>query len=220
MALRIANDAKLLMIGDSITDCERARPVGEGLFGATGKGYVTQVEASLLASYPGCGIRVVNMGLSGNTVRDLAARWDADVVALKPDWLSVMIGINDVWRQFDLPRQREIHVPPEEYGRTLDGLCARARGSLKGLVLLSPFFIEPSRQDRMRARMDEYGAIVAATAKRHDAIFVDVQAAFDRVLARMHAAALAWDRVHPNAIGHMVIARAFLGAVGYEWPGA
>ncbi len=219
MPLKIANNAKLLIIGDSITDCERARPVGEGLFGATGKGYVTQIEASLVAAYPGAGIRVVNMGSSGNTVRDLSARWDADVIALKPDWLAIMIGINDVWRQFDLPRQTEIHVSPEEYARTLDALCARTRGSLAGLVLMAPFFVEPSRQDRMRARVDEYGAIVAETAKRHNAIFVDVQAAFDRVLTRMHPMALAWDRVHPNASGHMVVARAFLGAVGYEWPG-
>ncbi|MFN8378973.1 MAG: GDSL-type esterase/lipase family protein [Anaerolineae bacterium] len=44
---------------------------------------------------------VINMGVGGNTVRDLAARWESDVTALNPDWLSICIGINDVWRQFD-----------------------------------------------------------------------------------------------------------------------
>lgn len=220
MALRIPAHAKLVMIGDSITDCERARPVGEGLFGATGKGYVTMVDALLATAYPERAIRVVNMGTGGNTVRDLSARWAADVLGLSPTWLSVMIGINDVWRQFDCPRQSEWHVPPEEYEATLQRLLAQVRPQLQGLVVLSPFMIEPSRQDAMRARMDSYGAICRRLALAQDAIFVDVQAAFDRMLVHQHAMNLAWDRIHPTQTGHLVIARAFLDAVGYAWSGA
>ena len=82
------------MIGDSITDCERARPVGEGLFDASGKGYVSFVDGLLQARYTDHGIRVVNMGLSGNTVRDLQGRWQSDVLDLQPDWVSICIGIN------------------------------------------------------------------------------------------------------------------------------
>ena len=70
------------MIGDSITDCERARPVGEGLFDALGKGYVSFVDGLLQARYPAHGIRVVNMGLSGNSVRDLQGSWQLDVLDL------------------------------------------------------------------------------------------------------------------------------------------
>ena len=215
--MRIAAHSKLVMIGDSITDAGRARPAGEGLFDALGKGYVCQVDALLGAACPELGIRVVNMGCSGNTVRDLKARWQSDVTDLRPDWLSVMIGINDVWRQFDLPRQPEQHVGLEEYEATLEELVAATRPSLKGLVLLTPYFIEPNRADAMRARMDQYGAVVKQTAARHDALFVDVQAAFDRVLEHCHPMSLAWDRVHPNQTGHMIIARAFLQAVGYQW---
>ncbi len=215
----IAPTSKLLMIGDSITDCERARPVGEGLFGAIGKGYVAQVDALLGSTYPAHQIRVVNMGCSGNTVRDLKARWQTDVLDQKPDWLSIMIGINDVWRQFDLPRQTEIHVGLEEYERTLDELVARTKLILKGLVLMTPFFIESQPNDAMRARMDQYSAAVKRVAAKHQTLFVDTQAAYGRVLAHTHSAALAWDRVHPNHIGHMVMARAFLDAVGYAWTG-
>ena len=212
--MKIAPHSKLVFIGDSITDCERARPIGEGLFGATGKGYVSLIEGFLGAIHPAHAIRVVNMGVSGNTVPDLKARWQTDALDLKPDWLSIMIGVNDVWRQFDLPRQTEIHVLPEVYGRTLDELVARAKPKVKGLVLMAPFYVEPNRADAMRSRMDEYGAIVKKTAARHDALFIDTQAAFDAVLQHMHANAIAWDRVHPNNLGHAIIARAFLNAVG------
>jgi lysophospholipase L1-like esterase len=215
--MKIGKGEKLVFIGDSITDCGRTRPVGEGLFDPLGRGYVTMVEALLGAAYPHLGIRVVNMGISGNTVRDLKARWQTDVIDLKPDWLSVYIGINDVWRQFDMPRQPETHVGLQDYEAIYDGLLERTRPALKGLVLLAPHFIEPDRKDPMRARMDQYGAAVRSLASRHEAILVDVQAAFDRALEHVHPMSLAWDRVHPNQVGHMVIARAVLRALDFEW---
>lgn len=212
--MKLAPHSKLLFIGDSITDCERARPVGEGLFGAVGKSYVGLIEGFLGAIHPADAIRVVNMGISGNTVLDLKARWQSDVLDLKPDWLSIMIGVNDVWRQFDLPRQTEIHVSPAVYEKTLNELARKTRPKLKGLIMMAPFYIEPNRSDAMRARMDEYGAIVKKVAAKNRALFIDTQAAFDEVLPHMHANAIAWDRVHPNIIGHAIIARAFMKAVG------
>ncbi len=208
---------KLVMIGDSITDCERARPRGEGLFGAIGKGYVALVEAQLNVRYPERRIRVVNMGTSGNTVRDLAARWDADVIELKPDWLSIMIGINDVWRQFDIPTIHESHVGIEEYETKLEALIERTKPLVEGIVLMTPFYIEPNKGDAMRAAMDRYGAVVKKLAEKHGARFVDTQAAFDRLLDHIYPATLAWDRVHPNLTGHAALARAFLEAVEFEW---
>ncbi len=205
------------MIGDSITDAGRAQPVGEGLFGALGTGYVSLVDAALNAWQPELAIRVVNMGLGGNTVRDLAGRWQSDVLDRRPDWVSVLIGTNDVWRQFDSPTRPEGHVLPDEYARTLDDLVTRTRPHVKGMVLLTPFYLEPIRTDAMRARMDEYAAIVRQTAERHGTLLVDTQAAFDAVLAHVYSATLAWDRVHPSVTGHMVLARAFLRALDFVW---
>ncbi|MBI1335326.1 MAG: GDSL family lipase [Phycisphaera sp.] len=215
--MMIGAGQKLVMIGDSITDADRAKPVGEGLFGATGKGYVAFTDALLGAVYPQLKIRITNVGTSGNTIRNLKARWQTDVIDLKPDWLSVMIGTNDVWRQFDLPRQPETHVPPEEYEATYHELCNRTRPLLKGLVLMTPFYIEPNPKDAMRARMDQYGLIVRKMAQKYDAVFVDTQGAFNKVLEHVYPATLAWDRVHPTLTGHMIIARAFLDALGFEW---
>jgi lysophospholipase L1-like esterase len=217
--MKLDKGAKLVMIGDSITDCGRKRPVGEGRGGDIGSGYAAIVDALLQTVYPQLGIRVVNMGTSGNTVLDLKARWETDVLELKPDWLSIMIGINDVWRQFDTPFQTETHVDAATYERELRDLVKRTKPQLKGLVLMTPFYIEPNREDAMRARMDEYGAIVKRIAAEENAIFVDTQAAFEPVLNHLYPAALCWDRVHPSMPGHMTLAKAFLDAVGFEWNG-
>jgi len=215
--MKLDKNDKMVMIGDSITDMGRAQPVGEGLFEALGRGYVAQVDALLGSVYPALGVRVVSMGSGGNTVRDLAKRWQTDVLDLRPDWVSVMIGTNDVWRQFDSPRQTEIHVGPEEYAETLDELITRTLPMVKDMVLMTPFYLEPSRADAMRARMDGYGGIVKEVASKHGTLFVDTQAAFDDVLQHYYPATLAWDRVHPSQTGHMVIARAFLNALDFAW---
>jgi lysophospholipase L1-like esterase len=215
--LKIAAHSRLVMIGDSITDAGRARPGADGAGGPLGRGYVAMVDALLGAVYPDQPIAVVNTGISGNTVRDLKARWTADVLDLKPDWLSVMIGTNDVWRQFDSPRQPEKAVPIDEYERTLDELLARTRPALKGLVLLTPFYIEPNRQEPMRAQMDRYGAVVKKLAAAQGALVVDTQAAFDQALDAEYTANFSRDRVHPNDVGAMVLARAFVNAIGFDW---
>ena len=217
MPLLLPPGCKLVMIGDSITDCERARPIGEGLFNALGRGYVSLVDGLLQATEPRRRIRVVNMGTSGNTVRDLEARWQTDVLALEPDWLSIMIGINDVWRQFDSPWQVEQHVLLDEYAQTLERLVAQTRPRLQGLVLMTPYVLEPNRADAMRSQMDAYGDALRVIARAHEAVLVDTQAALDAVMAEIHPTGLAWDRIHPTTVGHMALARAFLNAIGYDW---
>jgi lysophospholipase L1-like esterase len=150
----------------------------------------------------------------------LKARWQTDVLDLKPDWLSIMIGINDVWRQYDQPLIPESHVDIEEYEKTLRELVLQTKPLLKGLVLMTPFYIEPNKNDAMRATMDRYGQVVKRIAEELDAVFVDTQAAFDRMLEHIYPATLAWDRVHPGMPGHVTLARAFLDAIGFEWKGS
>jgi lysophospholipase L1-like esterase len=215
--MRLQRGQKLLFIGDSITDCDRVKPAGEGLFGALGRGYVGMVDALLQAVYPELGIRVVNTGISGNTVVDLEARWQEDVLDRKPDWLSIMIGTNDVWRQYDTPFIQEWHVYPEQYEATLRKLVELTKPQVSQLVLMTPFFLESNEQDAMRRTMDQYGSIVRKIAEESGALFVDTQAAFNVVLKELYSATLAWDRVHPTQAGHAVLARAFLNAVGFQW---
>jgi lysophospholipase L1-like esterase len=206
----------VLFIGDSISDYERTRPVGEGLFNAWGRSYVACAGALLNCMYPELGLRVVNMGISGNQVRDLKARWQTDVFDRRPDWVSVLIGINDVWRQFDCPQMPETHVSPEEYEATYEELIKATLPKVKGMILMTPYYMEPNRQDTMRARMDVYGDIVKKLAARYSLTCVDLQAGWDRLFEHMHSTSIAWDRVHPNQTGCMYIAKQFLKAVGAD----
>lgn len=208
--MKLRNGQTLLFIGDSITDCGRARPVGER--GGLGSGYVSLVNARLEAAHPEISVRVLNTGISGNRVTDLDARWETDVIALRPDWLSIMIGINDVWRQLDDPMS-PVQVPPKKFEQVYRGLLERTRSKLKGLVLLSPFFTELNRKDPMRKLADQYGAIGRKLAGEFDAAYGDVQSAFDRHLKHRPTQSFCGDRVHPNLSGHMVIAETFLAAI-------
>lgn len=213
--MKIAPNSKFVLIGDSITDAGRD-PSGEATpWGAPGhgRGYVSLMEAWIGATRPQDKIRIINRGVSGNTTRDLKARWQTDVLDLQPDWLSVMIGVNDVWRQFDTPLRPEGQVHLEEYTATLDELLTRTRPQLKGLILATPFVFDSHRDEPMRRQIDAYGLAVRELAKKHDAIFVDIQTAVDALLAHIPATALAWDRIHPNQTGHMAFARAFLKAI-------
>ena len=133
---------RVVFIGDSITDCGRrdvAAPYGSG--------YVSLVRALVDARHPELELEWVNRGVGGDTVRDLAARWDDDAIGERPDWLAVLIGINDIWRHYgDRPDEA---VGIEEYERTLRDLIRRAVAATGcRLILGDPFFIEADRSVR------------------------------------------------------------------------
>ena len=205
---------RLLFIGDSITDCNRERPVGEDKGDGLGNGYVSLVHALITAVTPWMNIQIVNMGIGGNTIRDLDARWQSDVLNLSPDWLSIMIGINDVWRQIDSPLQTEYHVLIDEYTTTFERFLQTTLPRLKGLVLMTPYLIEPNPSEPMRGMMDRYSDVVRQLADKYQCVLVDKQEAMDAVLRHVHPMTLAGDRVHPGLSGHMILALAFVKALG------
>jgi lysophospholipase L1-like esterase len=201
---------RIVFIGDSITDCGRRDtdpPYGHG--------YVSMVRNLLAGRYPEIRLVILNRGISGNTVRDLAARWEKDVIAERPDWLSIKIGINDVWRHFE--HRLAAHVPLPEYEATLRRLIQRTQAATHArLILMTPYLIEPDRNDPMRRMMDDYSAVVSGLAAEYGAVLVHTQVAWDAALAHTRPSDWAADRVHPTAPGHAVLALAFLRAVGFE----
>ncbi|MEP7359715.1 MAG: SGNH/GDSL hydrolase family protein [Anaerolineales bacterium] len=202
---------KIVFIGDSITDCDR-----RGAAAPYGDGYVSMVRNFLIARYPEYHLTIVNRGISGNTVRDLAARWEQDVIKQQPDWLSVMIGINDVWRAFG-GNSKEA-VPLAEYTATLRSLLTQTREATDArLILADPYMIEPNPAQPMRRQMDAFGTVVAQLADEFGAVHVPTQAAYTAALAHTRPADWADDQIHPNGPGHAVLALAFLRALGFEW---
>ncbi len=201
---------RIVFAGDSVTDMGSQCPVGEGLADRLGRGYVRVVDSLLAAAYPDIYVRVTNSGISGDTSRDLLARFERDVISLRPEWISICIGVNDVWRQFDSPAITDQHVLPEEYRENLTKMISASRAAAKGVFILSPYYIEPNPEDPMRRRMDEYGAICRELAAGNGCVFVDFQKMFNEYCAHRHSSFIAWDRVHPNQVGATLMAREFL----------
>jgi lysophospholipase L1-like esterase len=201
----------ILFVGDSITDCGRrdvAPPYGNG--------YVGLIQAMLLAQRPAERFRLLNRGVSGDTVRHLAARWESDVLAERPDQLSVLVGINDIWR--GVTGRTAEAVPLDEYAATLHTLLARAQVVCEAqLILIEPFWIGADRADPVRMQVEDYAQVVARLAGEFKAMHIRAQAAFDAVLR--YTTPSAWcdernDHIHPGAAGHMLLALRWLRATG------
>lgn len=211
------NMDRIVFAGDSVTDMGSEQPVGEGLFDNVGRSYVRVIENMLAVYYPETKVRITNAGISGNTSRDLLKRFDRDVVNLNPDWVSICIGINDVWRQFDCPAMPDAHVLPDEYEKNVEEMILRIKGNVKGIFILSPYIMEPLREDMMRKRMDEYVGICKKLAEKYGCIFVDFQKMYEDYCQIRHSSYIAWDRIHPNQVGATLMAREFLKNCKFDY---
>ncbi|MBE6783166.1 MAG: GDSL family lipase [Ruminococcaceae bacterium] len=211
------NMDRIVFAGDSVTDMGSEQPVGEGLFDNVGRSYVRVIENMLAVYYPEIKVRVTNSGISGNTSRDLLGRFDRDVVNLNPDWVSICIGINDVWRQFDCPAMPEICVLPDEYEKNLEEMILRVKDKVKGIFILTPYIMEPLREDMMRKRMDEYVEICRKLAEKYGCIFVDFQKMYEDYCKIRHSSYIAWDRIHPNQVGATLMAKEFLKNCDFDY---
>lgn len=209
-----------LFIGDSVTDAGRDYQRRIGSFDSLGEGYVAFISQALTALYPEKEIMIINQGINGHKVTDLKARWSSDVLALKPDYVSIMIGINDVWRHFD---QRFSHakdlVDLETFQHTYQDLIDQTKPQVKQIVLMSPFMFENNGLDPMFAKLADYQAVVKQLAQENDLLYVDVQAAVDQYLKVQSSYILSSDRVHPNRNGHFLLAHTWLNTLGFDWRG-
>ncbi len=203
------NKDTILMIGDSVTDSNRERPVGRYLWGL-GNGYVSYIDALLGYLYPDIDQKIVNMGIAGDTIRDLKYRWNSDVISQNPDWVSIMIGINDVWRHFDQPSDHLSLISPVEYATTINTLIKRTIHHVKGIILMSPFYIIASLDNVMRQETLYYAHIMESISIRYKTRFVHTQAWLDAYMSGTGAKRLSNDGVHPNPLTNMILANAWI----------
>ena len=200
---------RILCQGDSITDAERNRSDDSSL----GEGYPLLVAARLGRDQPGR-YQVLNRGISGNRVVDLAARWQADCLDLAPEIVGILIGVNDVWHEFSAHNG----VAAPEYERVYAKLLDDTRRALPEtrIMVLEPFVVPgPATWEHW----DEFHSEVAlrAEAARRvaasvDAQYIPLQARFEQAAEQAPAEHWLYDGVHPTLAGHQLIADAWLEA--------
>jgi len=194
-----------LFIGDSITDCDRttyAAPLGAG--------YVRRFSELVTFHHPELDIGWINRGNGGDVIGDLRRRWDEDVVAHEPDWLAVMIGINDCHGNIE---SSDVWAE-EAYEGDFRFLLEQVRPFAPRLVLLDPFYVTTADgrwpvdefQRRILTRIGVYHRVVARLAREHDAIHVRTQNMFTRQLRYRPPTFFGPEPVHPDAVGHALIA--------------
>jgi lysophospholipase L1-like esterase len=199
--------ATVLFQGDSITDAGRGATDPEGL----GGGYAMMAASWFSAAYPEHNVRFFNRGISGNRATDLERRWERDCLALRPDWVSIMIGINDTWRAFDSSDPTSTEAYESSY-RTILAQTVEKLGS--HLILIEPFVL-PVPEDRKawRADLDPRIQVVRALADEFDAILVPLDGIMNAAGEKRDPAFWAPDGVHPTPAGHALIAQSWLRAV-------
>ena len=203
--------ARILFQGDSITDGNRGRNADPNHI--LGHGYVFIIAAKFGAAFPEAKLEFFNRGVSGNTVLDLEKRWPKDTLELKPDLLSVLIGVNDKGKG----------IPLDQYEQTYDRLLtdARAANPKLKLVLCEPFIVNhlatTPQNGSPNPDIVKRQEIVARLAKKHGAALAHFQAALDRATARAEAIHWIWDDVHPTYSGHQILADEWERAVREFW---
>lgn len=205
------NDVVLFQ-GDSITDCGRNREErlpNKGL----GTGYAALTASKALADFPKLALTFHNLGISGNRVVDLYARWRADGINLNPSVISILIGVNDTWHHFN----HNNGVEPQRYGAIYRMLLEYTKEQLPRtrLILCEPFVLRCGVvKPKWVPEIKERARIVRSLAAEFDAVFVPFQPLFDSLLSKAPAEYWLPDGVHPSPAGHYKMSELWLRTVG------
>ena len=209
--IELKANQRILFIGDSITDADRLDRAYQPL----GNGYVHFAGNMLFAKYPKLNPEIMNRGISGDTTRGMKVRWETDCIEQKPDVLSVLIGINDLWTQHAGSEYMPYAVYPDEYEFTYRLLLSAAREKCGcKFVLMEPFMFCGDVDNPMLKDLRKYIAVVHRLAGDFDAVLVELQSGIDKQIAEVEERRWASDMVHPHLWAHAWIAQQWLSATG------
>jgi lysophospholipase L1-like esterase len=207
--------ATILFQGDSITDAGRNRDQSAPNTGnALGTGYPLLLAAALLRAQPDRNLKIFNRGVSGNKIPDLQSRWENDTYALRPDILSILIGVNDYWHT----RTLGYTGTAAQYESGFTALLADTKRRLPSvrLVILEPFVLRTGAVDASWfPAFDERRSIATRVATQAGATFVALQKFFDDAAAKSTPSYWLGDGVHPTPAGHALIAERWRESVGF-----
>jgi len=213
MPLQIRDGETILFIGDSITDCGRRdseRPLGNG--------YVKLFADMLTVREPDKAVTIINKGIGGDTVSGLRSRWTDDALRHKPDWLSILIGINDL-HSF-LGRVPDA-VSPERFREDYENILSRTKDALPDcrILLIDPFYMsrETSASSPRKQPLDlipEYLKTVHTMSRKYKTRLVKTHQMFQKLLELHELDTFSGgETVHPNLTGHLAIAEAVYSAL-------
>ncbi|WNB92355.1 SGNH/GDSL hydrolase family protein [Bacillus sp. NEB1478] len=196
---------KIIFIGDSITASNKNTDPDR-----LGNGYVRMIKEHLERSDQN--LQIMNKGVNGHRITDLAFRWKRDVIDLAPDLVSISIGVNDVWRQLDAANLPQVDIEKFEHVyRDLLTQLTTANPKAK-IVLMEPTIIEENPESKGNQMLIPYVGIVQKLAKEFDAVLVPTHAVFITHLKSEPEKALTTDGVHMKVLGNELMANAWLKA--------
>jgi lysophospholipase L1-like esterase len=203
----------ILFQGDSITDGGRSHDKDWNHI--YGQCYSYLIISKMNFENPTADYHFLNRGISGDNIMNLSARWDKDTLALKPDVLSILVGINDV----DNSLSKKIKFTADDYLLNYDLLLQRTVMALPQtkLVLCEPFILPvgmvKNDPDLWHREVKLRQEIVKKLALKYDATFIPFQSAFDQAVLKAPAAHWIWDGIHPMPAGHELMAREWIKRV-------
>lgn len=213
--IELLSGQTILFQGDSITDAGRNREeTGFNNPKALGTGYAMLTAVQILGKYAELNLKIYNKGISGNKVYQLAERWDNDCIGIKPDVLSILIGVNDFWHKFN----GNYNGTTEIYRNDLIALIERTLKALPNvkLVICEPYAVPGVKavNEKWYPEFPEYQKAAREVSDRFGAIFVPFQAVYDDAIKRAPASYWTGDGVHAALPGAQLMAEAWLAATG------
>lgn len=204
----------ILFQGDSITDAGRNRE--DNSFNsprALGAGYAMLAAAAMLEKFAPLDLKIYNKGVSGNKVFQLAERWDKDCIDLKPDVLSILIGVNDIWHKLNGQYNGTVDIYRKDYIALLE----RTKKALPGvkLVICEPYAVKGVKavDDKWYPEFYDYQKAAKEIAQQFDAIFIPFQKVYDEAQKRAPGSYWTPDGVHASFAGAQMMAKAWLEAI-------
>ena len=197
----------ILFQGDSITDCNRDREYSE----SRGNGYATVVAATLGYKYPG-EYKFLNRGIGGNRVVDVYARIKNHILNIKPDYMSILVGVNDVWHELEI--QNGINT--EKYIKIYSMLISEIKEELPDtkIMILEPFVLDGTATheniEYFRTEVADKAKASKRIAEDFNLSFIPLQKHFDEMVKRAPEGYWSIDGVHPTTMGHEFIKREWI----------
>lgn len=213
--IKLSENQTILFQGDSITDAGRGRDKPDpNASKALGSGYAMLAAAKLLQENPELELKIYNKGVSGNKVFQMADRWDTDTMAIKPDVLSILIGVNDFWHT---KTGNQYQGTIDTYTNDFRALLQKTKTAMPGVKLIigEPFAIPGVKavDASWFPDFDAYREAAKKIADEFEAVFIPYQQVFNQAIKSAPGEYWTPDGVHPSLAGAQLMAEAWLRAV-------